>query len=127
MSTFSATVGALCSAIRKLAAVTFPGETKQPLYRGVRGELPKSFWVSDKQGMVCAVDMAFMSTSRNRTTPIDYMCSGKNVLWELCPREQSDAAYHCGADIKMLSQFAMEHEGTRQAHVPAAGLVDLSG
>lgn len=109
-TTFAATVASLCSAIRKLAAVTSPGEAKQPLYRGVRGELPKAFWVADKQGMVCAVDMAFMSTSRNRKTPIDYMGSGKNVLWELCPKAQSDAAYHRGAEIKMLSQFAYEDE-----------------
>ena len=54
--------------------------------------------------------MAFMSTSRNRITPIEYMGSGKNVLWELRPEKQSDAAYHRGADIKMLSQFAMEDE-----------------
>ena len=30
--------------------------------------------------------------------------------WELEPREESDSAYHCGADISMLSQFAAEQE-----------------
>jgi len=109
-TSFAATVGQICNAIRKLAAITSPGEATKPLFRGVRGELPKSFWVEDKQGMVCAVDMAFMSTSRNRTTPVDYMGSGKNVLWELQPEKQSDVAYHRGADIRMLSQFAMEDE-----------------
>ena len=33
-----------------------------------------------------------------------------NVLWELQPTVQSDAAYHRGADISMLSQFAGEKE-----------------
>ena len=33
-----------------------------------------------------------------------------NVLWELQPREESDTAYHCGADISMLSQFGGEEE-----------------
>ena len=32
------------------------------MYRGVRGELPHTFWVQDSQGMVCAVDGGFMST-----------------------------------------------------------------
>lgn len=60
--------------------------------------------------MVGATDTAFMSTSRSRATPISYMGGGDNVLWELEPREESDTAYHCGADISMLSQFAAEEE-----------------
>jgi len=108
--TFAATVRHLCRAIRKLAAVATPAETSQPLFRGVRGALPRTFWVPDEQAMICAVDTAFMSTSRNRQTPVDYMGSGENVLWQLQPQKQSDAAYHRGADIKMLSQFAGEDE-----------------
>ena len=38
------------------------------------------------------------------------MGEGSNVLWELQPRAQSDVAFHRGADIKMLSQFAAEDE-----------------
>jgi hypothetical protein len=108
--TFMATVGHLCRAIRKLAAVTTPAEASKPLYRGVRGELPRTFWVPDEQGMVCAVETAFMSTSRNRSTPVAYMGEGTNVLWELQARTASDAAFHRGADISMLSQFAQEDE-----------------
>ena len=108
---------------------------RRPLFRGVRGALPRSFWLPDEQGMVCAVDMGFMSTSRDRATPIRYMGEGKdNVLWHLRPqpatplepatrprsalphasslarRPQSDVAFHHGADIKLLSQFAAENE-----------------
>ena len=43
--TFASTVRHLCRAIRKLAAVTTPAEAARPLYRGVRGELPRTFWV----------------------------------------------------------------------------------
>ena len=66
----------------------------------------------DATDLVCAVDTAFMSTSRQRKTPIEYMDSGgaPNVLWELKPRAESDTAYHHGADISMLSQFAGEAE-----------------
>lgn len=108
--TYAATVGHLVSAIRKLAAVASPAEASRTLYRGVRGELPRGFWLKDSAGMVCATDTAFMSTSRNRTTPIHYMAKGMNVLWELESRPESDAAYHCGADISLLSQFRQEEE-----------------
>ena len=104
---FSATVGHLYSAIRKLAAVASAEELAAPLYRGVRGELPRRFWVADLQGLVCATDTAFMSTSRNYHTPVDYMASsGTNVLWVLQPQPETDTAFHRGADIGMLSQFA---------------------
>ena len=108
--TFSATIGHICSAIRKLAAATDPAEADSPLYRGIRGELPRGTWVPNASGLVCVVDTAFMSTSKNRSTPIEYMGGGSNVLWELAPRTESDVAFHRGADIKMLSQFAAEDE-----------------
>lgn len=109
--TFAATVGHLVSAIIKLAAVATPEEASQPLYRAVRGELPRGFWVPDDLGVVCATDTAFMSTSRSKRTPIDYMGDDDaNVLWELSPCEESDSAYHVGADISRLSQFAAEQE-----------------
>eukprot|EP00966_Prymnesium_polylepis_P098392 2278515-Prymnesium_polylepis.1 len=77
--TFTATVSHICSAIRKLAAHTSPDEAKVRLYRGVRGVLEAGFWHSrDSMGMLVAVDMAFMSTSKNKHTPIDYMKPGKN-------------------------------------------------
>ena len=43
---------------------------------------------------MCATDTAFMSTSRQRETPIKYMGLGDNVLWELEPGEETDGAYH---------------------------------
>jgi hypothetical protein len=108
--TFAATVGNIYKAIRKLAAIATPEEASAPLYRGVRGELPEHFWLPDAKGMVCAVDMAFMSTSGNRETPIRYMGNGQNVLWELKAEAETDVAYHRGADISMLSQFSHEKE-----------------
>eukprot|EP00322_Chrysochromulina_rotalis_P013764 CAMPEP_0115837498 /NCGR_PEP_ID=MMETSP0287-20121206/5250_1 /TAXON_ID=412157 /ORGANISM="Chrysochromulina rotalis, Strain UIO044" /LENGTH=718 /DNA_ID=CAMNT_0003291007 /DNA_START=17 /DNA_END=2173 /DNA_ORIENTATION=+ len=103
--------GLLCSAIRKLSAVATPEESAAPLYRGVRGQLSDDFWRADPQGIVAATELGFMSTSRNRRTPIHYMAEGTpNVLWALRPKPQSDGAYHHGADISMLSQFAGEDE-----------------
>ena len=56
--------------------------------------------------------MAFMSTSRIRQTPIDYMSSegADNVLWVLKQSSETDDGYHSGADISMLSQFEAEKE-----------------
>jgi len=109
--TFACTVGHICRAIRKLAAVGTPDEAKEKLYRGVRGDLEKAFWLPDSQGMVCAVDMAFMSTSRMRETPVQYMQKeGPNVLWCLHPKTESDGGFHRGASIELLSQFAGEKE-----------------
>ena len=53
-----------------------------------------------------------MCTSRNRQTPIDYMAvkPAENVLWCLQPQMESDAAYHRGADVSLLSQFSGEQE-----------------
>lgn len=122
--TFTATVGHLCTAIRKLAAVTSPQEVETPLFRAVRGELPRSFWIEDKQGMVCAVDAGFMSTSRNRETPVYYMAGKHNVLWEISPTGESDMAYHRGASVGMLSQFPGEEE---VLFPPCSMLVVLKG
>lgn len=109
--TFAATIGHLCQAIRKLAAIATLEEAQQKLYRGVRGELPRGFWTPDELGMIVAVDYGFMSTSRSIDTPLDYMAEdGANVMWELCTRPESNNGYHLGADVSMLSQFASEEE-----------------
>ena len=109
--TFTATVQHLCRAIRKLAAITMPWEARKPLYRAVRGELPRAFWVKDEQGMVTAVETAFMSTSSNATTCIDYMQDpGHNVLWVINSKTETDVGFHRGADISELSQFRAEAE-----------------
>lgn len=110
--TFAATIRHLCSAIRKLAAVSSPDELGVPSYRGIKGKLDASFWRPDPVlGRVVATEPGFLSTSRSRTTPIDYMLAdAPNVLWELKPAPQSDTAYHVGADIAFLSQFPAEQE-----------------
>ena len=73
---YTCTVGHICRAIRKLAAVITHEEVREPLYRGVRGVLPEDFWKEDDSGITCAVDMAFMSTSRSRSARVGYIsCS----------------------------------------------------
>merc|ERR1712086_1179558 len=97
--------------IRKLADLNTKEELSKPLYRAVRGTLPNSFWASDDHNLVSAVDTAFMSTSQSREASIGYMATdSENVLWNVTPKKQSDSAFHCGASINMLSQFASEAE-----------------
>ena len=110
--TFAATVRHICRAIRKLSAVATPEETAKTLWRAVRGELPRTFWVPDEQQMICATELGFMSTSRNKATPLNYMDTSRdNLLWVISARAESSTGYHCGADISMLSQFSREQEG----------------
>ena len=109
--TFADTVAHLCAAIRKLAAGATPEELATPLFRGVRGELPRTFWVPDEQGLVVATDPGFMSTSVHEATPVSYMSAfGQNVLWQLQPQAQSAMGFHRGAPISILSQFSGEAE-----------------
>ena len=62
-------------------------------------------------GVVAAVEMGFMSTSSVVTKPLEYMDrDGMNVLWALKPMQETDDAYHTGANIALLSQFAEEEE-----------------
>ncbi|KAJ1433195.1 hypothetical protein B484DRAFT_429616 [Ochromonadaceae sp. CCMP2298] len=111
MHSFAATCLHLAAAVRKFSSVATAEESSAPLYRGVRGELKTSFWTPDELGLVCAVDTAFMSCSKHRKTPINYMTPhGPNVLWALQTASESDVAYHNGADISLLSQFADEGE-----------------
>ena len=119
--TFCATVQHIINAIRKLAAVVTDDEAKRPLWRGVRGELPNGFWTPDQAGMVCAVEMGFMSTSRRIHTPLKYMegYGSPNVLWAIKPMLETDDAFHCGADISILSQFKAEEESECLAVAPA--------
>ena len=112
--TFAATVGHLCAAIRKLADVVTPEEASTPLWAGMRGEPPRSFWVPEENAPLPelnAVTTAFLSTSRLREEAIRRMQdAGGNILWELAPTAEDDNGFHRGASIEMLSQFACEGE-----------------
>ena len=81
-----------------------------PLFRCLRGELPPAFWTPDAQNMVCATDPAFMSCSPElQATYMDP--DGPNLVWKLLSQcAQSNEAYHIGADISFISQFAGEAE-----------------
>lgn len=104
--TYSATVGHLHSAVRKLARVTDVNKC----FRGVKGSLPPTFNVRDIQGFVSATEFGFMSTSTEEEVPRRFMSTVEpNVLWELDCRAE-DEAFHNGADVSMLSQFATEKE-----------------
>jgi hypothetical protein len=133
---FGATTNHVISAIQKLAAVNTPEENSCRLFRGIRGQLPRDFWIPDDAGYVCASDTAFMSTSTGEATPIHYMAGGTspNLLWELRASSEDEAGFHCGADVSLLSQFAGEKETIfppmtmlkvipRAQHVPAADAV----
>ena len=49
--TFSSTVLHLTNALRKLVRAN---DNFSTVYRGIRGELPESFWLQDDFGFVCS-------------------------------------------------------------------------
>ena len=109
-SSFGATVGHLVAALRKLSAANTPEENGRKLYRCMKGATIGSFWLPDAQGMVCAVDPAFMSTAL-AAKPFYMDAKGKpSVLLELRAGGQDDTGYHCGAEVAFLSQFQGEQE-----------------
>ena len=110
--TFVATTRHVINGIRKLSAVSTPEEACTHLWRGARGELPKTFWLADEIGTIIATETAFMSTSAERETALHYMAGNgaPNLLWCLKCGPETDAGYHRGADISLLSQFEDEKE-----------------
>ena len=116
-SSFGATVGHLVTAVRKIAAANTTAENERTLYRGLEGSLPGRFWLPDDLGIVCVTDTAFMSTSLDESTSIHYLSMphagkvrGIGLLWELHAGQEDDTAFHCGADVSILSQFGNEQE-----------------
>jgi hypothetical protein len=110
--TFVATTRHVINGIRKLSAVSTTEEAGICLWRGARGELPKTFWLADEIGTIVATETAFMSTSAERETALHYMAGSgaSNLLWCLKCGPENDAGYHQGANISLLSQFAGEKE-----------------
>ena len=111
--TFSATVSALCAAIRKLADVSTPEELSARIYVGMRGEPPLGFWTPEAGSKApCVVTTAFLSGSRDQKQPIARMQTGEggNVLWELQCQASNYSGFHSGADVSLLSQFKAEQE-----------------
>ena len=112
--TYSSTVGHLMNGLRKLARFTELPANGSPLYRAVRGRLPRGVeTLRDANGQCVAVEYGFMSTSPDRDVCTRYMDrQGPNVLWELKVQEESDEAFHLGADVAVISQYPQEKEIT---------------
>ena len=68
---YASTVLHLTNGLRKLVRVN--DEAKTIVYRGIRGELPEAFWLTDAFGMVTATDFAFMSTSVDEDVCVRFM------------------------------------------------------
>ena len=114
--TYAATVLHIMNGLRKLARVNEFGEAgtateTESVFRAVRGELPKSFWLLDDFGMVTATDFALMSTSTDVNVCQEFMATEQsNVLWEVKCGAETATGLHSGADVSLVSQFAQEQE-----------------
>lgn len=108
--TLATTIGNLISAVRKLSAVATDEESEMPLYRGVRGTLPKGFWQPDETGIVVRhggpalrgllslrvdlalashpIDTASLLPAHSSVTShlLDSRCASKHVVRAVCRR-----------------------------------------
>ena len=117
--TYSSTVLHITNGLRKLVRFnTFGGsdgsdgsDGSENVFRAVRGELPKAFWLLDDHGMVTATDMALMSTSSDDNVCKHFMdVKQLNLLWEIKCSAESSTGFHSGADVSAVSQYAGEKE-----------------
>jgi hypothetical protein len=128
--TYTATVRHLCNGLRKLVRVgtdvstpnVMPVEIMHVLtttvfffqfgdvYRCVRGELPESFWLCDKFGVITATDFGFSSTSLDRIVSESFLGTAAGVLWKIECSDESEEGFHSAADVSLLSQFPEEKE-----------------
>mmetsp|Transcript_3113 Transcript_3113/g.9726 ORF Transcript_3113/g.9726 Transcript_3113/m.9726 type:complete len:306 (+) Transcript_3113:1226-2143(+) len=109
--TYAATCFHLVNGLRKLARVTNPDGA---LYRMVRGTLPADFQTKrDAHGLVTVVEPGCMSSSRDESVVSHYKDpNGQDVLWRIHPCAETEDAFHCGADVAVLSQYPKEEEVT---------------
>ena len=122
--TYSSTVGHLVSLIRKgtkIEGLKHRRRLEQGgeravellLYRSVGGKLPDSFFVPDIQGMLCAVDCGFSSTSTDRAASVKFMDPNQPCLLLVlhCDNEPNSAGHlQVGAVLTGLSQFPDQAE-----------------
>ena len=84
---------------------------RMTLFRGVRGELPAAFWLTDPFGEITATDFAFMSTSEDELVTHRFLTlKSHNVIWEIRCAEEDDVGFHAAADISAISQYPEERE-----------------
>jgi hypothetical protein len=110
--TYSSTCFHLCNGLRKLArASQVPGM----LYRVVRGKLPQGFEEKkDAHGLLTVVEPGCMSSSLDESVVDHYRDKngGHDVVWHIRSKPETEDAFHCGADVSLLSQFPKEKEIT---------------
>jgi hypothetical protein len=97
---YTTTLHALNSAIVKLSKLT----VASTVYRGVHDfTLPDKFWTPNRYNVRGGIDGAFMSTTLDRETAINYAQSGKTapIIFEI-----QQGMIDRGADISFLTLIA---------------------
>ena len=99
---YSTSILVLQSAVLKLAA-----KTKVPVmrkvYRGIGMKLGDEWFEPNKRGVICGVELAFMSTTTNMEIALDYSGVGKSEVGFMF--EFDVGAVDCGAQLDTLSQY----------------------
>ena len=98
------TIHVINSCIVKGSKLTVVGK----VYRGVSGGLlPNSFWEANNQGVRGGVEMAFLSTTKDRNVALEYASNGHSSSHVF---EMQMGMVDRGADLSWLSQYPHEQE-----------------
>jgi hypothetical protein len=92
----------LQSAVLKLAANT-PVPATRKVYRGFGRGLDGEWFEPDRRGVICGVELAFMSTTTSREMALEY--SGVRDRGVGSMFEFEVGAVDCGAQLCTLSQY----------------------
>ena len=99
---YTTTIHVINSTIVKLGKMT----KAKPVYRGMSGRIfPDEFWVPNEQGVMGGVELAFMSTTPDRSVAEQYSQDGFGIIVEI-----RQGMIDRGAEIAWLSQYPHEVE-----------------
>ena len=99
---YTTTIHVINSCIVKMGKLT----VAVPVYRGMSGRIfPGSFWVPNQQGVMGGVELAFMSTTPERSVAEQYSQDGFGIIVEI-----EQGMIDRGAEIAWLSQYPHETE-----------------
>jgi len=111
LNLYTTTIHVINSCIVKMGKLT----VAKPVYRGMSGRLfPPSFWHKDSSGVMGGVELAFMSTTPDRSVAYQYSQDKFGIVVEI-----QQGMIDRGAEIAWLSQYPHEAE---VLFAPLAGL-----
>ena len=99
---YTTSILVLVSAVVKLARISIV-PTGRKVFRGFGRKLGPEWYTPDKRGVICGVELAFMSTTTSRKVAIEYSGVKGDKMASLF--EYDVGAVDCGAQLDTMSQY----------------------